>query len=70
MIKRALQALPEANREVVALRLIEGLSLPAVATRLGMTEATARHRLRKGSELYRARLRDAITDPGQSESLS
>jgi RNA polymerase sigma-70 factor (ECF subfamily) len=52
----ALQSLPEELREVLRLRLFEGVSPPDIARRLDLGLAAVKHRLRRGSELYRSRL--------------
>ena len=54
---RALAELPEDDREVVRLRLFDGLLLDAIAAQLGLSEAAVRRRFRRGAELYRQRLR-------------
>lgn len=55
-IQAALDSLPQELRDVVRLRLLEQVSLKETAQRLGITEAVASHRSRKGAELYRRRL--------------
>lgn len=52
----ALTALPEAYRETLAMRLIEGLTGPEIAERTGMTHGSVRVNLHRGMELLRARL--------------
>jgi RNA polymerase sigma factor (sigma-70 family) len=52
----ALQGLPGELREIVRLRVFEGVSPPDIACRLGLGLAAVKHRLRRGSELYRQRL--------------
>lgn len=71
-----LAALPEELREVVFLRLFEGLELEVIGARLQLTLAAVRHRLRRGGELFRTRLgklagsswrtRDSATARGES----
>jgi RNA polymerase sigma-70 factor (ECF subfamily) len=56
---RALQAirgLPEAYRETLLLRLVEGLSGPQIAARTGLTEGSVRVNLHRGMGLLRAAL--------------
>lgn len=55
-MRTALSELPVEVREIVRLRVFEELTMPEVATRLGLTVAVARHRFRAGSELYSERL--------------
>lgn len=55
-VLEALRALPEAYRETLAMRLIEGLTGPEIAERTGMTHGSVRVNLHRGMELLRARL--------------
>jgi RNA polymerase sigma factor (sigma-70 family) len=57
----ALATLPSELRDVVRLRLFEELPMEAVAARLGIGLSAAKHRLRKGAELFRRRVRLATT---------
>lgn len=50
---RALQSVPVEMREVLQLRLFDGLTIPDIAAQLGIGESAAKHRYRKGAELYR-----------------
>lgn len=57
--RRALDAvtsLPEAYRETLILRFVEGLSGPEIAARTGMTHGSVRVNLHRGMKLLRARL--------------
>ncbi|GAA1851997.1 RNA polymerase sigma factor [Pseudonocardia ailaonensis] len=56
-LRRALAALPEAQRRAVELCLVAELSTADAAAALGISEATIRSNLSRG----RARLRDALT---------
>lgn len=64
----ALQAVPVDMREVLRLRLFEGMTIPEIATRLGIGESAAKHRYRKGAELYRDRLHRHLHTPPERES--
>lgn len=56
-----LRALPEAYRETLALRLVEGLSGPEIARACGLTHGSVRVNLTRGMKLLRERLaRDGI----------
>ncbi|MCC7014568.1 MAG: sigma-70 family RNA polymerase sigma factor [Planctomycetes bacterium] len=55
-VLRALRDLPEAYRETLALRLVEGLSGPQIADRTGMTPGSVRVNLCRGMKLLRERL--------------
>lgn len=52
----ALRTLPEAYRETLVLRLIEGMTGPEIAARTGMTEGSVRVNLHRGMKLLRAKL--------------
>lgn len=50
------RALPEAYRETLCLRLVEGLTGPEIATRTGLTHGSVRVNLHRGMKLLRERL--------------
>ena len=52
----ALQALPEAYREPLVLRLVEGLTGPEIAEQTGLTPGSVRVNLHRGMKLLRAAL--------------
>lgn len=52
----AIQSLPEAYRETLALRLVEGLTGPEIATVTGLTPDSVRVNLHRGFRLLRERL--------------
>ena len=52
----ALRTLPEAYRETLVLRLVEGMTGPEIAARTGMTEGSVRVNLHRGMKLLRAKL--------------
>lgn len=62
LIRQAIDSLPDDVRDVVFLRLLEGLKIHEVAERLGLGVEGTRHRLRKGAELYQARLQRLLAD--------
>jgi RNA polymerase sigma-70 factor (ECF subfamily) len=51
-----LRTLPEAYRETLVLRLVEGMSGPEIAARTGMTDGSVRVNLHRGMKLLRATL--------------
>jgi RNA polymerase sigma-70 factor, ECF subfamily len=51
-----LRALPEAYRETLVLRLVEGMTGPEIAARTGMTEGSVRVNLHRGMKLLKERL--------------
>ncbi|HEX6323359.1 MAG TPA: sigma factor-like helix-turn-helix DNA-binding protein, partial [Vicinamibacterales bacterium] len=52
----AIQDLPEAYRETLALRLVEGLSGPEIAAATGLRPDSVRVNLHRGFKLLRERL--------------
>ena len=58
---RAIGSLPEAYRETLALRLVEGMTGPEIASRTGLTPDSVRVNLHRGMKLLREKLgwRDA-----------
>jgi RNA polymerase sigma-70 factor (ECF subfamily) len=53
-----IQALPEAYRETLVLRLVEGMSGPEIAEQVGMTAESVRVNLHRGMKLLREKLGD------------
>lgn len=53
---RAIRLLPEAYKETLILRLVEGLTGPQIAARTGMTEGSVRVNLSRGMKMLRERL--------------
>ena len=53
----AIQALPEAYRETLLLRLVEGMTGPEIAARTGLTADSVRVNLHRGMKLLRERLK-------------
>jgi RNA polymerase sigma-70 factor (ECF subfamily) len=62
----AIRSLPEAYRETLILRLVEGLTGPEIAARTGLTHGSVRVNLHRGMEQLRAKL-SPPTSGGQSE---
>ena len=52
----AIKTLPEAYRETLMLRLVEGMTGPEIADRTGLTPASVRVNLHRGMKLLRERL--------------
>ena len=52
----AIQSLPEAYRETLVLRLVEGLSGPEIARQVGMTDDSVRVNLHRGMKLLKEAL--------------
>src|SRR5262249_15132127 len=52
----AIRALPDAYRETLIMRLVEGLSGPEIAERTGLTPGSVRVNLHRGMQLLRERL--------------
>jgi RNA polymerase sigma-70 factor (ECF subfamily) len=56
-IRRALEGLPGQQRQVVAMKLLQGLSFAEIAQRVGATEAACKMRFARGIESVRDDLR-------------
>jgi RNA polymerase sigma-70 factor (ECF subfamily) len=54
----AIRALPDAYRETLMLRLVEGLTGPEIAARVGLTPESVRVNLHRGMKLLREQLGD------------
>ena len=52
----AIRTLPDAYRETLVLRLVEGMTGPEIAARTGLTPASVRVNLHRGMKLLRERL--------------
>lgn len=65
ILRRALDEVPEEQREVVRLRLFEDRSMAEVAQQLGLGVEAVRYRFRLGSEAYRDGLRRARASPSR-----
>jgi RNA polymerase sigma-70 factor (ECF subfamily) len=55
-VLRLIRTLPEAYREPLVLRLVEGMSGPEIATRTGLTPGSVRVNLHRGMSLLRERM--------------
>jgi RNA polymerase sigma-70 factor (ECF subfamily) len=55
-VLEAIRALPEAYRETLVLRLVEGMTGPEIAAQLEMTEGSVRVNLHRGMTLLKERL--------------
>jgi len=60
----AIRRLPEAYRETLMLRLVEGLSGPEIAARTGLAPGSVRVNLHRGMALLRSALGEARTEAG------
>jgi RNA polymerase sigma-70 factor (ECF subfamily) len=56
-VLRLIRALPEAYREPLVLRLVEGMTGPEIAQRTGLTPGSVRVNLHRGYTMLRERLR-------------
>ena len=61
-VMSTLRTLPEAYRETLVLRLVEGMSGPEIAARTGLTEGSVRVNLHRGMKLLREKLGVGETD--------
>jgi RNA polymerase sigma-70 factor, ECF subfamily len=62
-VLEVVRSLPDAYRETLILRLVEGMTGPEIAARTGMTHGSVRVNLHRGMEQLRARL-----SPGKSRN--
>jgi RNA polymerase sigma-70 factor, ECF subfamily len=62
-LKRALASLPQTQRQVVVLRLLEGRSFSEIAKRTGATEAAAKMRFSRSLAAIRERLEQEGVTP-------
>jgi RNA polymerase sigma-70 factor (ECF subfamily) len=60
----AIRELPEAYRETLMLRLVEGMTGPEIAQRTGLTHGSVRVNLHRGMQLLRGRLAGHVNDDG------
>ena len=61
----AIRALPDAYRETLVLRLVEGLTGPEIAARTGLTPASVRVNLHRGMKLLREKLKPGARRDGR-----
>src|SRR5271170_3655446 len=65
----AVRSLPDAYRETLILRLVEGMTGPEIAARTGLTHGSVRVNLHRGMEQLRATLRrNKRSDGGEQEA--
>lgn len=62
-VLEAIQRLPEAYREPLVLRLVEGMTGPEIAERCGLTHGSVRVNLHRGMKKLRAQLTGGETSP-------
>ena len=55
-VLNVIRSLPEAYRETLVLRLVEGLTGPEIAARTGLTAASVRVNLHRGTKMLREKL--------------
>jgi len=61
----AIRSLPDAYREPLILRLVEGMTGPEIAARTGLTPGSVRVNLHRGMEQLRAKLNSANRGPAE-----
>jgi len=70
-ILAAIRSLPDAYRETLVLRLVEGMTGPEIAARTGLTPGSVRVNLHRGMQQLRVRLRRASSESeGKQERSS
>ena len=62
-VLRAIRSLPEAYRETLMLRLVEGMSGPEIAARTGLTPGSVRVNLHRGMKQLREKLGLPVLEP-------
>jgi len=60
-----LRTLPETYRESLTLRLVEGMTGPEIAARLGLTHGSVRVNLHRGMRMLRERLTEKTRSSAQ-----
>ncbi len=63
----ALQALPEAYAETLAMRLVEGMTGPEIAEQTGLTPGSVRVNLHRGLRMLREKLGLSVTEDARDE---
>jgi RNA polymerase sigma-70 factor, ECF subfamily len=63
----AIRSLPDAYRETLILRLVEGLTGPEIAARTGLTHGSVRVNLHRGMEQLRAKLSPKTSSHGPEQ---
>src|SRR6202162_5056663 len=66
-ILEAVRSLPDAYRETLILRLVEGMTGPEIAARTGMTHGSVRVNLNRGMQQLRAKLSSNLGSPGPEQ---
>jgi len=64
MTLAVLRTLPEAYRESLTLRLVEGMTGPEIAERLGLTHGSVRVNLHRGMQMLRGKLTEKVQSAG------
>jgi RNA polymerase sigma-70 factor, ECF subfamily len=68
MTMAVLRTLPETYREPLTLRLVEGMTGPEIAARMGLTHGSVRVNLCRGMQMLREKLREKARGAGQDAS--
>jgi RNA polymerase sigma-70 factor (ECF subfamily) len=69
-ILETIRSLPDAYRETLILRLVEGMTGPEIAARTGLTHGSVRVNLHRGMQQLRAKLKlDSQGDAPEEENL-
>ena len=65
-----IKGLPEAYRETLILRLVEGMTGPEIAARTGMTHGSVRVNLHRGMQQLRGKLGPGLSHPGPGKEAT
>jgi len=66
MTLAVLRTLPETYRESLTLRLVEGMTGPEIAARMGLTHGSVRVNLHRGMQMLREKLAEKARGAGQN----
>jgi RNA polymerase sigma-70 factor (ECF subfamily) len=69
MTLAVLRMLPETYREPLLLRLVEGMTGPEIAARMGLTHGSVRVNLHRGMQMLREKLAEKTSGVGQNTNV-
>jgi RNA polymerase sigma-70 factor, ECF subfamily len=65
----AIRSLPDAYRETLILRFVEGMTGPEIAERTGLTHGSVRVNLHRGMQMLRERLRPTVRGSSEEQEI-
>ena len=69
MTLAVLRTLPETYREPLMLRLVEGMTGPEIALRMGLTHGSVRVNLHRGMQMLREKLAERVQRKVSGDAL-